>query len=202
MGITVEEEEVFTSALATALYLQQNGEAGKSAYLIGEEGLHAAMHDVGMRVVDDGPEWVIVGLDRDLTYERLTVAALALEQGARFLATNGDTSLPTERGLVPGAGAILAALTATTGQQPIVIGKPQPLMLQLAMDAVGGSVENTVMLGDRLNTDIGAAQALGIPSILVLTGVSTRADLAHSQIQPTLVVDNLNELMRLWLHQH
>jgi 4-nitrophenyl phosphatase len=159
------------------------------------------MNDIGMRVAEDGPDWVIVGLDRHLTYERLTVAALALQRGARFLATNGDTSLPTERGLVPGAGAILAALTATTGQQPIVIGKPQPLMLQLAMEAVGGSLEDTIMLGDRLDTDIGAAEALGIPSILVLTGVSTRSDLAYSRVQPTLVVETLDELMQLWMQQ-
>jgi 4-nitrophenyl phosphatase len=113
--------------------------------------------------------------------------------------TNPDRSLPTERGLAPGNGAILAALTAATGVQPTVIGKPEPLMLELAMSQLGGTLEDTVMLGDRLDTDIQGAQALGIPSILVLTGVSTRADLESSRVQPSLVVDDLADLPRYWM---
>jgi 4-nitrophenyl phosphatase len=199
MGIAVEADEIFTSSLATALYLQEQGQAGKSACVIGEEGLRQALVDAGIRIVEESPDWVIVGLDRDLTYAKLATAALAINAGARFLGTNPDTSFPSERGLVPGAGAILAALTATTGVRPIVVGKPQPLMLQLAMKSMGGAEHDTAMLGDRLDTDIAAAAAVGIPSILVLTGVSARADLPASPVQPTLVVNDLDELIHTWL---
>jgi 4-nitrophenyl phosphatase len=198
MGIAVEAEEIFTSSLATARYLQEQGQRGRSAYVIGEEGLRQALLDAGIRIVEDGPDWVIVGLDRDLTYGKLATAALAISAGARFLGTNPDTSFPSERGLVPGAGAILAALTATTGVRPVVVGKPQPLMLRLAMTSMGGTAEDSAMLGDRLDTDIAGAAAVGMPSILVLTGVSTRAELSASPVQPNLVVDDLDKLIRAW----
>ena len=200
MGIGVREEEIFTSALATALYLQQEDRDGRSAYVIGEEGLRSALQDAGIHLVEVGtrPDWVIVGLDRHLTYDKLAAAALAIEGGARFLGTNPDTSFPSERGLVPGAGALQAALTATTGVQPIVVGKPRPLMLELAMQQMDGTVEDTAMLGDRLDTDIQGANALGIPSILVLTGVSTREQAEQGPIHPDVVVSDLSELMSLW----
>jgi 4-nitrophenyl phosphatase len=198
MGIPVREEEVFTSALATALYLRQEDRDGRTAYVIGEEGLRSALHDAGIDLVEDRPDWVIVGLDRHLTYDKLAAAALAIEAGARFLGTNPDTSFPSERGLVPGAGAIQAALTATTGVQPVVVGKPHPLMLDLAMQQLGGTAQDTLMLGDRLDTDILGANALGMPSILVLTGVSTRDQAVQGAIHPDLIVNDLSELISLW----
>lgn len=198
MGIEVSEDEIFTSALATALYLLEQRQNGQTAYAIGEDGLMDALRRANVRIVTERPDWVVVGLDRHVTYEKLAIAALALEAGARFVGTNPDTSLPTERGLAPGAGAILAALTATTGVEPIVIGKPQPLMLRLAMEQLGGTVHDTAMIGDRLDTDIQGANALGLSSVLVLTGVSTRAELAVSIADPTIVVENLEELTRRW----
>jgi 4-nitrophenyl phosphatase len=148
--------------------------------------------------VQEAPDWVIVGLDRALTYDKLATAALALERGAGFIGSNPDTSFPTEQGLVPGAGAIQAALIATTGKQPIIIGKPKPLMLEIAMHQLGGTVEDTAMLGDRLDTDIAAGQALQMATILVLTGVSKREELADSPCHPTLVVENLGQFMEEW----
>lgn len=198
MGIVVAAMEVFTSALATALYLQREGQTGKTALVIGETGLSQAIESAGLRIEHEGADWVIVGLDRGLTYQKLAAAALAIGAGARFLGSNPDTSFPSEHGLVPGAGAIQAALTAATGVSPVVVGKPQPLMLQLAMEALGGTVQDTAMLGDRLDTDIKGAEVLGMPSILVLTGVSTREELGASPIRPTLVVDDLGELIRCW----
>jgi 4-nitrophenyl phosphatase len=198
MGIDVHPEEIFTSALAAALYLRREGAEGATAYAIGEAGLLEALAGIGIRIGEDHPDWVVVGLDRTLTYEKLAIAALAIAGGARFVGTNPDTSLPTERGLMPGAGAIQAALVATTGLQPTVIGKPQPLMLQLALENLGCSIEETVMLGDRLNTDIQGAAAIGMRSILVLTGVSTRGELATSPVQPDLVVNTLTDLMAAW----
>ena len=198
MGISVQMDEIFTSSLATALFLKEQGQQGKGAFIIGEAGLREALRKCGIRSTDDHPDLVIVGLDRKLSYAKLATAALGIGAGARFLGTNPDTSFPSERGLVPGAGAILAALTATTGVQPIVVGKPRPLMLQLAMQALGGTVKDTAMLGDRLDTDIQGASGIGMPSILVLTGVSKRSELATSPIQPDLVVNDLADFMEQW----
>jgi 4-nitrophenyl phosphatase len=200
MGIEVQTEEVFTSALATALHMRKHDASGQDAYVIGEDGILAALEDIGMRITERDPEWVVVGLDRQLTYQKLAVAALAIQRGAHFIGTNPDTSFPAEHGLVPGAGAIQAALTATTGVQATVIGKPQPLMLQLAIEQMGGSVTDTAMLGDRLDTDIKGAEVLSLQSILVLTGVSTRQELETGAIRPSLVVNNLRELMDTWSH--
>ena len=197
MGIEVTEDEVFTSALATALYLRKQ-RGVQSAYVIGEEGLFEALHGAQVELDSERPDWVIVGLDRKLTYDKLATGALALQRGARFLGTNPDLSLPAEGGFLPGAGAIQAALTATTGFRPTVIGKPEPLMLELAMSQIGGCLDDTAMLGDRLDTDIQGAEALGIPSIMVLTGVSSRRDIDGSPAEPTVVVENLAALMQLW----
>jgi 4-nitrophenyl phosphatase len=198
MGIEASEDEFFTSSLATAAYLETQGAKGQTALVVGEDGLRQALEDSGMQLVDSHAQWVVAGLDRTLTYQKLATASLALEAGAKFVGTNPDTSFPVEAGLVPGAGAILAALSATTGKEPVVIGKPEPAMLELAMEHLGAGRQDTAMLGDRLDTDILAAQRVGIPSILVLTGVSTSAELERGDIKPDLVVENLPALMDLW----
>lgn len=198
MGIEVAADELFTSALATARYLIGEGAVHQTVFAVGEAGLTDALQRAGIELVDERPDWVVAGLDRELTYDKLAAACLAIRAGARFVGTNPDTSLPTERGLMPGAGAIQAAITAATGVQPVVIGKPQPLMLRLAMEDLGASPANTAMLGDRLDTDIGGAVAAGMPSIMVLTGVSTRHDLISSPIQPSLVVETLDALIDSW----
>lgn len=198
MGIEIGAGEVFTSALATGMYLRDHRNGTASAQVIGETGLRTAVEGSGLRLVDRDGDWVVVGLDRTVTYDKLASAALALERGARFVGSNPDTSFPTERGLVPGAGALLATLVATTGRQPVVIGKPEPLMLELAMRDAGGTLFDTAMLGDRLDTDIAAAERIGMTSILILTGVSKRDDLSHTPTPPDLVVDTLSQLMSLW----
>lgn len=198
MGVHVEANAVFTSALATARYFETQQQTDLRVFVIGEHGLVQALTDIGMTITDDSPDWVAVGLDRHVTYERLATAALALGAGARFLGTNPDASFPTEAGLVPGAGALQALLTTTTGVRPVVIGKPQPLMLQLAMRDLNSTAENTAMLGDRLDTDIEAGHRLGLRTILVLTGVSRRADIETSGIRPSLVVEGLPQLQREW----
>lgn len=198
MGISVHQEEVFTSALATARYLAELDNPPKRATVIGEQGLISALENAGISVVDDDPQYVVAGLDRKLTYDKLTRATLAIRAGASFVGTNPDRSLPTERGLLPGAGSILAALTAATDVRPVIVGKPEPLMFHMAAEQLGGDTEDTVMLGDRLDTDIEGAAAAGFRSILVLTGVSTREDLAASAVRPDLVVDSLSDLMAAW----
>jgi 4-nitrophenyl phosphatase len=198
MGIEVRASEVFTSALAAAAYLRDEGQTGKQVFVIGQDGLHDALAEVGMQEGGGRPDWVVAGLDRELTYRKLATAALAIEAGARFLGTNPDTSFPTESGLEPGAGAILAALTATTGVTPVVVGKPEPYMFELAMRDLGGTPSDTAVLGDRLDTDIAGAVRAHLPSIMVLTGVSQRADLDSSSVQPDLVIDNLPDLLQRW----
>lgn len=198
MGIAVQPDEIFTSALATGMYLRQHAGGTSTAHVVGEEGLRRAVEEAGLHLTDGRADWVVVGLDRHVTYERLAGAALALEAGARFVGTNPDTSYPTERGLMPGAGALIQCLRVTTGIVPLIIGKPEPLLLELALDHLGATPADSAMLGDRLDTDIQAATTLDMPSILVLTGVSTRQELEHSAIQPTLVVDTLQVLMKEW----
>jgi 4-nitrophenyl phosphatase len=198
MGIRVNPQDVFTSALATAQYLSEEAGIAPTAYVVGQDGLVDALAAAGVVLTPDDPQWVVVGLDRTLTYEKLSHASLCIERGARFVGSNPDTSFPTERGLEPGAGAILAAIRATTGVQPVIIGKPEPLMLDLAMRALGGNREDTAMLGDRLDTDIAAAQRLDMPSILVLTGVSSEAEIEGSPYQPGLVAHSLTEIMNAW----
>lgn len=198
LGMSVHAEEVFTSALATVRYLKQRKDQGISAYVIGEGGLLTALSESGFTITPDNPAWVIAGLDRGFTYEKLTLASLAIQRGAQFIGTNPDVSLPTERGLLPGAGSILAAISAATGTEPIVIGKPEPLMLQLAMQEMGAEIEGTAMLGDRLDTDILGAVNLGMRSLLVLTGVSSRKEAETGAIHPSAIVSDLPELMKQW----
>jgi 4-nitrophenyl phosphatase len=200
LGIHCDPSEILTSAQATALYLQRHAPPAPRVYVIGEEGLRAALAAIGVRFATgpDGVDWVVAGLDRQATYQTLKTAALAIERGARFLATNNDPSLPVEEGEVPGAGALQAAITATTGVHPTVVGKPEPLMLQLAMERIGGTIATTAMLGDRLETDVLAAQRLGMVSILVLTGVTSCADVERSDLKPTLVAQDLPHLMNMW----
>ena len=197
MGIQVPESTVFTSSLATSLYLRQIEPEGAPVYVIGESGLREALAGAGFWIDENRPKYVCVGLDRHLTYERLAAATLAIRAGAGFIATNPDTTLPTERGIVPGVGSILAALVAATGVHPRVIGKPEPDMFNICVDLPGVSKERTLVIGDRLETDIAAGANAGLFTTLVLTGISTLGEVADSPYQPDLIVDNLAELTTL-----
>lgn len=197
MRISVDAANILTSSVATAKYLREQGAVGQKAIVIGEAGLVGPLQECGMLLTDDYLEaqWVVIGLDRGVTYAKLRAACLAIEHGARFVAANADSSLPVEEGLIPGAGALQAVVTATTGRIPTVIGKPEPRMLETAMRQLGASPDTTAILGDRLDTDIASAHRAGLPSILVLTGVSTRSDAEHGDIRPDRVVDDLPSLM-------
>jgi 4-nitrophenyl phosphatase len=198
MGIPVTTSEVFTSAQATAAYLQGIRPFPARAYVIGETGLIGALESAGIASVKEHADCVVVGLDRTLTYDKLADAALAIRAGARFVASNADRTLPTERGLVPGAGSIVAALTAATGAEAVTVGKPKPLMFRMAMESLGAAAEEVAVVGDRLDTDIEGAAAAGLHSILVLTGVSTRQDVESSPVKPDAVCETLTDLMRAW----
>jgi len=196
MGIEVEEEHIFTSAQATALYLEEEA-PGATVYVIGMEGLRQALMDKGFRLVEkaDGVDFVVVGMDIRLTYEKLRQATLAIRRGARFIGTNPDKTFPAEEGIVPGNGAILAALEAASGVAPTIIGKPERAIFELALKRLGTSPPETAVVGDRLDTDVLGGQRAGLVTILILSGITTPDDLRRSPIRPHFVFQNLKRLL-------
>jgi 4-nitrophenyl phosphatase len=193
-GLQVPAERIVTSAYATADYLLGQAEPGAPVYMVGEEGLRAALKSRGFRLTAEGAQFVVAGLDRGLTYEKVAIAMRLIENGARFIGTNADRTLPTPDGLRPGAGTVLAAIATASGVEPFVVGKPEPLMIQQALRILGTAAQHTAMVGDRLETDILAGKKAGIRTILVLTGVARREDLADSEIQPDWVLDDIRAL--------
>jgi 4-nitrophenyl phosphatase len=193
MGIPAIPEEVFTSSMATAAYLKEREPQGAHVYVIGEQGLHAALTEAGCIVTEKRAAYVVVGIDRSFTYEKLASATRAIREGAVFLATNRDPALPTEHGLMPGNGSLVAAVAAAAGVEPIVIGKPETMMIRYACKQLGISAEETLIVGDNLLTDIAAGVNSGMDSLLVLTGFSSAEDVAKSPWQPTYIATNLLE---------
>ncbi len=208
MGVTVDSGEILTSAMATALYLAQRTEpASTRVFVIGEKGateplIKQGFTLTGLYEVDDparngpkiGADYVVCGMDRELTWHKLATAALNINAGAKFIGTNPDTSLPTELGFTHGNGAILAALQAATGVAPTIIGKPEPLMYQQALSLLGVEPAETIAIGDRLETDILGAVRAGIRSLMVLTGVSSEEDLKNTDYQPDWVMQDIWEV--------
>jgi len=198
MGVQITPADLITSAQATAAYLREISPPGTPVYAVGQVGLTTALQEAGFVLDSRRVEFVVAGLDVHLTYEKLKTATLLIHRGARFIGTNPDVTLPTAEGLAPGAGAILAAIQASTGVAPTVIGKPEPTMFQQAMARLGAAPADTAALGDRLETDILAAQRTGILSLLVLSGVTDRALLAESEVQPDLVFEDIADLRKKW----
>jgi len=193
LGIDASPSEVVTSALATADVLAARGV--RNAFVIGEEGVRRALADAGIEVVEGEPERVeavVVGWDRSADYAKLRRAALLVQRGARLVATNADPAYPAADGLWPGAGALLAVITTTTGAVPEVVGKPHAPLFLRAFERAGGG--RPLVVGDRLDTDVAGARALGWDSLLVLTGVTDEARLATSEIRPTYVGRDLGIL--------
>ena len=195
LGIEAHPTEVVTSALATAELLAARG--GGSAFVVGQEGVRRALIDAGLEVLDGEPDradLVVVGLDGSVTYDRLKTACLLVQRGARLVGTNPDTSYPAADGLWPGAGALLAVITTTTGVTPEVVGKPFAPLFEAALRRGGGG--RPLVVGDRLDTDIEGAGRLGWDSLLVLTGVSTRSEAEASEPRPTYVAEDIGGLLR------
>jgi 4-nitrophenyl phosphatase len=198
LGVKIAATDLITSALATAAYLQEMAPAGTPVYAVGQRGLTAALEEAGFVLDPRQAEFVVVGLDTRVNYEKLKTATLLIRGGARFIGTNPDTTLPTPEGFAPGAGAILAAIEAATEVTPTIVGKPEPTMFRQALARLGATPDDTAALGDRLETDILAAQRAGLLSLLVLSGVTDRATLAESEIQPDLVFDDIADLKEQW----
>ncbi len=196
MGIRARPEQVLTSAQVAVDDLRRMAKPDDRILLIGGAGIREALAISGLTLAERYTEasYVIAGLDRNITYERLAQACLAIQRGARFLATNGDRSYPTERGLEPGAGAVLAAIHATTGVVPKLYGKPEPEMFEQALRILGTPPSLTGMVGDRYETDILGAARLGLMTIAVTTGVSTEADLQRADPPPDVIYPSVAEL--------
>lgn len=196
-GVSVGVTEVMTSAVATAEVLSARALPDRKVFVIGGDGIRQALIDAGFQLLglyETGAAYVVVGMDRALSWDKLATATLNLRAGSRFIGTNPDLTVPSEHGTTHGNGAILAALTAATGLTPEIIGKPEPTMYQLTLAHQGVAPEHALAVGDRLDTDIAGAVRAGMPSVLVLSGVSTRADLAESPVQPTTVMADIREL--------
>ncbi|RPI55991.1 MAG: HAD-IIA family hydrolase [Chloroflexi bacterium] len=198
MGVEVEPAEILTSAQATAGYLAGIAPPGTRVFMVGMDGLRTALHEVGFELVERDPEYVVAGMDFTICYERLAQATLHIRAGAGFVATNPDLTFPSERGIVPGAGALLALLEAATAVKPRIIGKPETALMEQAMVRLGAARDTTAALGDRLETDILAGRRAGICTLLVLSGVTDRPLLARSEIQPDLVFEDVADLRATW----
>lgn len=201
MEIDVEKERIITSGYATARYLETHFEEGP-IFVIGGKGLQEEIKKIGWPMIslEEARErwreikYVVVGLDPALTYEKLKYGTLAIRNGAHFIGTNPDTTYPTEEGLYPGAGSVIAALKASTEREPLIIGKPNEPAYNVVMEKLG-DVDEVWMAGDRLDTDIAFAKRFGMKAVMVLTGVSTLKDVEKSEVKPDLIIPSVGELL-------
>ncbi|MFM1653684.1 TIGR01457 family HAD-type hydrolase [Brevibacillus sp. B_LB10_24] len=191
MGLPTEKEQVYTSSMATAAYLRERADRGTRMHVIGETGLRHALEESGFVLAEDNPAYVVVGIDREFTYEKLSAAARAILGGAVFVATNCDPALPMETGLQPGNGSLVAAISVASGAKPIVVGKPEKLIVDYALAKLGTPREQTIIVGDNLLTDIAAGVNSDIDSLLVLTGYSTAEQAAEAAAKPTYIAENV-----------
>ena len=195
MGVSdFPTSHILTSGTVTLAYLQEHYPAGAAMHVLGGDGLRDLLRAAGFRLVEREAAAVVVGLDPKITYPKLTRAMRCLQDGADFIATNNDSSYPTPNGLAPGAGSLVAALAYSSGRQPTNIGKPAAPLFQAALTVLGTSAARTLMIGDRLETDILGAVEAGMPTALVMTGVTSPALLQESRLQPNLVYAGLPEL--------
>ena len=192
-GLDVPESAIWTSAIATVRFLHSQRPGG-SAYVVGEAGLTIALEQIGYRVTDQDPDYVVLGETRTYNFEALTTAIRLVNRGSRLVATNLDVTGASPEGLFPGTGPVAALVTAATGVAAYSLGKPNPLMMREGLRALGSHSETTVMVGDRMDTDIVAGLEAGMRTVLVLTGVTQMADVEHHPYRPTRVVASLGDL--------
>ncbi|WP_026369995.1 HAD-IIA family hydrolase [Kallotenue papyrolyticum] len=193
IGLNVPDGHIYTSALATAQFLHAQRPGG-TAYVIGEAGLTTALHEIGYLLTDHAPEYVVLGETTAYSFERITTAVRLILNGARFIATNRDVTGPTATGIVPATGAVAALISAATGVKPYFIGKPNPLMMRSALNTIDAHSEESVMVGDRMDTDIVAGTESGMETILVLTGVTRREEVNRFPYRPTRIVASVAEI--------
>ena len=193
-GLQVPEEAIWTSALATARFLEDQRPNG-SAFVIGEAGLTTALHDAGYTLTDRGADYVVLGETRTYSFERITRAIRLVAAGARFIATNPDSTGPSPEGPLPATGSVAALISRATGVDPYYVGKPNPLMMRSALNAIDAHSETTAMIGDRMDTDIVSGLEAGLHTVLVLTGLTTRADAERHPYRASRIVESVAELV-------
>nr|WP_040828609.1 HAD-IIA family hydrolase [Nocardia jiangxiensis] len=193
-GLDIPEESIWTSALATATFLSEQRPGG-TAYVVGESGLTTALHEIGYVLTDSDPDYVVLGETRTYSFEAITTAIRLVERGARFIATNPDATGPSREGLLPATGSVAALITRATGRDPYYVGKPNPLMMRSALRRIGAHSQSTVMIGDRMDTDVIAGLEAGMRTILVTSGISTRESVEQYPYRPTVVVDSVADLV-------
>jgi 4-nitrophenyl phosphatase len=206
MGVTVAHDEILTSSMATALYLAHHYyPSATRVFVIGAEGVRRPLLEKGFTLTslyevntletpNVGADIVVCGLDKEISWDKLATATLNIRAGAKFVGTNADVTLPTERGITHGNGAIIAAIKAATDVEPVIVGKPEPIMYQQAINLLGIDASEVIAVGDRMNTDILGAVNAGIRSVLVLTGISTREEVASLDYAPTWIMEDIQEL--------
>jgi NagD protein len=193
IGLDVPAERIFTSAMATARFLKTQKERG-TAFVIGESGLTAAIHQVGFIITDYKPDYMVLGETLNYSFEAITRAIRIVADGAHFIATNPDPSGPSESGIVPACGAMAALIEAASGRSPFFVGKPNPLMMRTALNYLGAHSEDAVMIGDRMDTDIVAGVQAGMETILVLTGITTPELVSRYPYQPSRIVPSVADI--------
>jgi 5'-nucleotidase len=193
-GIDVPEEAIWTSALATARFLGDQRPAG-SAFVIGEAGLTTALHEAGYTLTERGPDYVVLGETRTYSFERITRAIRLIEGGARFIATNPDATGPTVDGPLPATGSVAALIRHATGVDPYFVGKPNPLMMRSALNAIDAHSECSAMIGDRMDTDVVSGLEAGMETILVLSGLTTRPEAERYPYRASRIVDSVADLI-------
>ncbi|WGD38566.1 HAD-IIA family hydrolase [Lysinibacter sp. HNR] len=193
-GLDVPEEAIWTSALATAAFLKSQ-QPGGTAFVIGEAGILTALHDAGFVMTETKPDFVVVGETRNYSFEAITKAIRLINNGARFISTNPDATGPSKEGPLPATGAIAALITKATGKEPYVVGKPNPMMFRSALNRIGAHSENTAMIGDRMDTDIVAGIEAGLHTILVMTGISDKAEIEKYPFRPDETLGSVADLL-------
>ncbi|MBB6445014.1 TIGR01457 family HAD-type hydrolase [Bacillus benzoevorans] len=191
-GINAKTEQVFTSSMATANYIFDRKQDA-TVFCIGEEGLQTAIAEKGFQFAQEDADFVVMGIDYSISYEKLAVACLAVRNGAVFISTNGDIAIPTERGLMPGNGSLTSVVSVSTQTKPIFIGKPESIIMEQALTVLGTNTADTLMVGDNYDTDIMAGMNAGMDTLLVHTGVTTKERLLRYEERPTYVLDSLEQ---------
>jgi len=195
MGLDVDEKHFYTSALATASFVALQS-PGSTAYVIGEAGLINALYDKGISMNDVNPEYVIVGETRSYSYEKIEKAVMLVQKGAKLIGTNPDKTGPTEKGIMPATGALIAPIEIASGRKAYYIGKPNPLMMRHALKKLGTNVNDTVIIGDRMDTDIVAGTESDFETVLVLTGVTAENRVNDFSYRPKYILENVGEIIK------
>ena len=194
IGLHLPEERIWTSAMATANFLHSQRPEG-SAFVVGEAGLTTALHAIGYTLTEHGPDYVVLGETRTYSFERISRAIRLVAAGARFIATNPDPTGPTPDGPLPATGSVAALVSRATGVEPYFVGKPNPLMMRSALNAIDAHSESSAMVGDRMDTDVVSGLEAGMHTVLVLTGITSRSDADRFPYRPSRIVASIADLV-------